>query len=380
MTQVRRRAQGEGGVYRRASDERWVGSLDLGNVDGKRRRKTVYGRTQREVLQALAELRRANERGQDFTQVALTVGQWLDEWLEIKQVDGARPSTLRSYRWLADSHVRPSLGRHRLDKLTPGHVRALLSEKLASDLSPATVAHILRLLRNALGEAERLDLVTRNVAKAVRTPKVAAYEAAALDVEGARRLIGAMRGLRLEGLFMVALVLGLRRGEVLGLEWSDIDFPAGTVRIRQSLQRFDGALHLVSTKTRSSAATLAAPPGLMQILREHKRRQQQERLALGEAWPNTDLVFTSTTGTPLEPRNATRAWSSIRLAANVPNLRLHDLRHSCATVLTALGVHPRVVMEMLRHSQISTTMNTYAHVAPALQRDAADALEAALFA
>lgn len=379
MTQGRRRAHGEGAVYQRESDGRWVGSLDLGYVDGRRCRKTVYGKTQREAVAKLADLRKAAERGQDLTQRTPTVEQWFERWLEHKQADGTRPTTLRSYRGLATHHVLPDLGMLPLDKVTPAHVRGLLTRKSATDLSPATVAHLLRLLRNALGEAVRLDLVPRNVALAVRMPKVPQYQAQALDIDGARALIAVLAGRRLEALFLTALVLGLRRGEVIALRWSDLDLDTGTVRIGNSLQRLDGRLQLVPTKTKQSTATVAMPEGLVTVLRRHRARQQEERLALGADWPGTDLVFTSTTGTPLEPRNVTRIWHSVRTEAGLPDLRLHDLRHSCATILTALGVHPRVVMETLRHSQISITMNTYSHVAPTLQRAASDALGEALF-
>ena len=183
----------------------------------------------------------------------------------------------------------------------------------------------------------------------------------------------------MHALFATTLVLGLRRGEVLALSWDDVDLDDNVIRVRRSLQRLDGTLQLVETKTRSSTATLAVPPSLIAILARHRIQQQVDRLALGEAWPGLDLVFTSSTGTALEPRNVTREWDRLRRQADLPHLRLHDLRHSCATILTAFGVHPRIVMEMLRHSEIGITMNTYAHVAPLLQRAAADALEAALF-
>jgi integrase len=379
MNKARRRSHGEGAVYRRASDGRWVGSLNLGYVDGRRRRKQVYGHTEREVITKLNLLHRAAEQGQDLSQTSPTLSQWLDQWLEIKSSDGTRASTLRSYRGLIENHVRPTLGRKRLDKLTPADVRNFITAKSQSHLSPATVAHLLRLLRNTLGEAERLDLVSRNVAKAVKMPRVPTREVHALDVDQARTLLTVLDGHRLHALFATTLVLGLRRGEVLGLSWSDIDPDHSAIRVRHSLQRLDGSLRLVETKTRASTATLAAPPSLMAILARHRVEQQRERLALGAAWPELDLVFTSTTGTALEPRNVTREWDRLRTQAGLPHLRLHDLRHSCATILTALGVHPRVVMEMLRHSQIGMTMNTYAHVTPLLQRDAADALEAALF-
>lgn len=379
MTRPRRRSQGEGAIYKRASDGRWVGSLNLGLVNGKRRRKQVYGSTEREVLAALNDLRRTLEQGSDLTQRTRTLAVWLDDWLEIKGGDGTRASTLRSYRWLIESHIKPVLGAKRLDKLAAVDVRALITEKGQSALAPASVAHILRLLRNALGEAERLDLVSRNVAKAVRMPRVPAHQVDALDVAQARLLLNVIASHRLHALFATALVLGLRRGEVLGLSWADVDFDSNVVHVRQSLQRLDGSLQLVEPKTRASNAVLAAPPGLMKILARHRSQQQAERLMLGSAWPGLDLIFTSTTGTALDPRNVSREWDRLRRTAGLPMFRLHDLRHSCATILTALGVHPRVVMEMLRHSQISITMNTYAHVAPLMQRDAADALEAALF-
>lgn len=241
------------------------------------------------------------------------------------------------------------------------------------------MAHLLRLLRNTLGEAERLDLVSRNVAKAVKMPRVPVKQVQALDVEQARDLLTVLRRHRLHALFATTLVLGLRRGEALGLSWEDVDQQHNLIRIRQSLQRLDGSLKLVETKTKSSTATVAVPPSLMAILNKHRAEQQAHRLALGAAWRGHGLVFTSTTGTPLEPRNVSREWDRVRRQAGLPDLRLHDLRHSCATILVALGIHPRVVMEMLRHSQIGITMNTYSHVAPLLQREAADALEAALF-
>lgn len=375
----RRRSHGEGAVYRRASDGRWVGSLNLGYIGGKRVRKQVYGRTEREVLTALNDLRRGAEAGRDLTKTAPTVSQWLDQWQRIKKADGLRATTLRFYAQLIETHVKPELGRTRLDRLTPGDVRDLISTKSESHLSPATVAHILRLLRNALGEAERLDLVTRNVAKAVRMPKVPRREVDVLDVEKARRLLAIIDQHRLCALFSTALVMGLRRGEVLGLSWADLDFEAGTIRVSHSLQRVGGALQLVPPKTPGSARVLAAPPSLMRMLSKHRVKQQAERLTLGAHWPGLNLVFTSTVGTPLEPRNVSREWEQVRQQAGLPDMRFHDLRHSCATILTALGVHPRVIMEMLRHSQIGMTMDIYAHVGPVLQREAADALETALF-
>lgn len=374
----RRRPHGEGSVYKRG-DGRWVGALNLGYVAGRRVRKTVYGKSQREVLQKMNDLRRAAETGRYIEQASPLLSTWLDEWLGMKAAEGTRPSTLRAYRWQIETHIKPLLGQRRLDKLLPSDVRALVQEARRAGLAPASLNHLIGLMRNTLGDAERDELVQRNVAKAVRKVAVPKRESGALDVPQARTILAAIRGHRLEALFATTLLLGLRRGEVLGLCWEDFDFTAGTVRIQRSLQRVEGSLQLVPVKTTSSAARLALPPSLGRLLAQHRARQSEARLALGEAWPGNDLVFTSTVGTPLEPRNVTREWDKVRRDAGLDHVRFHDLRHSCATILVALGVHPRVVMETLRHSTVGMTMDIYSHVGPMLQREAADALESALF-
>lgn len=375
-----RRPSGVGSVYKRQSDGRWVGVLNLGYADGRRTRKVVYGATQREVVQKLDSLRRDVDNGRDLTQAETTVQRFLtDVWLPMKEVDGTRASTLRSYRWLVHTHVVPSLGRKSLGDLTTRDVQIWMNEKRASDLSLATCNHALRLLRNALGDAEDLGLIGRNVARSVKLAKVPQRTVPALDVDSARSLMLALEGHRMQALITTILVLGLRRGEALGLRWADVDFDAGVVHVRQTLQRLDGELRVEATKTGSSSAPLAAPPSLLRLLEAHRRGQLKDQLAFGQG-DTSDLVFRSTTGTPLEPRNASREWEKIRAAAGLPDVRLHDLRHSCATILTAQGVHPRVVMEMLRHSQIGVTMNVYSHVSPLLQREAAEVLERALFA
>jgi integrase len=376
---VTRRGHGEGSIYRRASDGRWAGVLDLGYVDGKRSRRVVYGRTQREVRDKLTDLRRQSDQGRDLSLPNMTVAQWLDNWIPIKEAEGRRPATIRSYRWLIETHVKPDLGKIRLDKLTPGRVRDHITSKSTSDLSAATVAHILRLLRNTLGEAERLELVSRNVAKAVRMPTVPQFQARGLTVDETKSLLMAIKGHRHEALYATMLVAGLRRGEALGLFWEDIGLDSHVIDVRRSLQRIGQSLQIVEPKTRASHAPIPIPSGLVSILTAHRARQQKERLALGPRWPGLDAVFTSTTGTFVEPRNLSREWANVRAQAGLEGLRMHDLRHSTATVLTSLGIHPRVTMEMLRHADISTTMNVYAHAPSHLQREAANAMQHAIF-
>ncbi len=176
------------------------------------------------------------------------------------------------------------------------------------------------------------------------------------------------------------LALGLRRGEALGLRWQDVDPDGAVLHVRQQLQRIEGKLELREPKTRKGRRTVALPAVAVAALRAHRARQNAERLALGEAWADRGLVFTSEGGTPIDPGNLKRSWHALRKRAKLDGLRFHDLRHGCATLLLAQGVHPSVVMETLGHSQISVAMNVYSHVLPMLQREAVDALDAALAA
>lgn len=232
-------------------------------------------------------------------------------------------------------------------------------------------------LRKALNQALRWGLVTKNAATLADPPKAEPREIRPLDPDEARRFLDAARGDRLEALYSVALSLGLRMGEILGLRWEDVDLDARTLTVRKQLQRLDGKPQLVDLKTRQSRRTLALPAGLAGALREHRKRQLEARLLAGERWRGEDwgLVFTSTIGTPLDPRNLTDRYKALLARAGLPALRFHDLRHSCASLLIAQGIPAKIVMETLGHSQISLTLNTYAHVFPEVQRQAAEAMD-----
>lgn len=235
------------------------------------------------------------------------------------------------------------------------------------------------LIRNVLADAEREELVHRNVAKLVRPPKARREEVRALTVGNARRLMGTVRGDRFEALWVCALTLGLRKGGLLGLHWSDVDFVNSTLTVRQALQRVGGRLILVEPKTALSRRTVPAPPPTLAALRAQRTRQNADRLAAGASWRDSGLVFTTHLGGPLEPRNVNRAWYAVRSSAGIPGLRLHDLRHSCASFMLAAGASPRTVMKTLGHSQIGLTMNTYTHVLPEIEREAIDAAAKAIF-
>jgi integrase len=240
------------------------------------------------------------------------------------------------------------------------------------------VLYVRGVLRRALNEALRWGLVARNVATLVQPPRVRRYEISPLDAEQAQRLLTAIRGDRLEALFSVALAVGLRQGEALGVRWQDVDLDAGVLRVRHALQAVDGQLMLVEPKTTRSRRTIQLPSLAVGALREHRARQSVERTLAGDAWTDQDFVFTSQLGRPLHGATVTHRFQQLLAAAGLPRQRFHDLRHGCATLLLAQGVSPRVVMDVLGHSAITLTLNTYSHVVPALQTEAARRMDAAL--
>lgn len=374
----KRRGKGEGTIYERP-DGSWCAIVDHGVIDGKRRRTSLYGKTRKEVVEKLKALRLQELQGMAIDRPKQTVAQFLNLWLEQVVAVRNKPRTQRSYQDMVRLHLIPHLGRHLLDKLAASHIQAMLNAMHSKGLSARSVQYAKGVLHRALNVAVKWDLVVRNVAARADAPAGKARPIAPLTEAQARKLLDAVKGHRMEALYRVALSLGLRRGEVLALRWEDVDFDKGTLRISGALQRVDGKLHRSTPKTEASAATLPLPDTLARVLRQHQAAQALVR-ANRKDWEEHGYVFPSERGTPMEPRNLVRHFKAALKRADLPKtIRFHDLRHSCATLLIAQGVHPRVVMEILRHANISVTMNTYAHVIPEQQRDATAKL-AGLFA
>lgn len=372
----RRRGHGEGSIYQR-KDGRFAASFDLGHVNGVRKRKTIYGATRREVVEKLRVAQRHFAENRLVADERQTVRQYLDWWLTNVAPRTVRPSTLLSYEQKA-KHINSVIGDVRLARLTPQHVHHLIERKLSEGLSPRGVAYIHAVLRRALGQAERWDLVSRNVARLVDPPRTPFREVIPLTPDEAQQLLLAASGARLEAMYFVALGLGLRLGEVLGLHWQDVNLDEGHLRVRVSLQRIGPDLVFTEPKSARSRRTIPLPEAVREALRSRRRVQLRERLLAGPIWEENDLVFATERGRPLDPRNVGRAFHRLCKRAGIGPRRFHDLRHTCASLLVAQGVHPRVVMEILGHSQISLTMNTYSHVLPSAQREAVDRLAAVL--
>jgi integrase len=365
-----RRASGEGSIYRRRNGT-WSAIATL--PDG--RRKHVYGKTRDEVRRKLAEILHAVQNGGYTDARGKTLGEFLDQWL----IDAVKPRvrawTFAGYEVHVRVHIKPVLGRVALEKLSPQHVQYLLNRKLEEGLKPKSVRYLRGTLRTALNDAVRWGLVSRNAAALVDGPRVERYDIQPLTPTEARAFLDSINGDRLEALYSVALTMGLRQGEALGLRWQDIDLELGYMRISKQLQRVHGAPTLVEPKTERSRRTLVMPPMITRDLQHHLARQQKERSAAGDRWAETGLVFATVDGKPLDGTAISKGFHRLLERAGLEQRRFHDLRHSCATLLLVQGVSPRVVMDLLGHSQIGLTMNTYSHVIPDLRRDAADRMQ-----
>jgi integrase len=374
---TRRRGRGEGSIRHRP-DGRWEATIEVGWQNGKRKRRWLYGPTRRDVQELLAAAQQEQKDGLQAIGVNVTVGQFLQQWLDSSRA-GLRPKTLTSYEGTVRLHIVPTLGRVALRKLSPPQVQDLLRAKTAAGLSPRTVRYVLLVLRIALGKGVKWSLVTRNVAALVDAPRVPYRATFFLGPDEARRFLEVTADDRLAALYTVALSLGLRRGEALGLRWSDIDLEAGRLTVSAALQRIKGqGPQLVETKTARSRRTIALPAMSIAALRQHYVRELEERAVAGSRWVETGFVFTTRHGRPLDGDNVTRDFQRLLERCGLPRLRFHDLRHSAASLLLAQGVPPRVVMDVLGHSQIGVTMNLYTKVIPVLLDDAAKAMDRAL--
>jgi integrase len=394
----RKRGNSEGSIYQ-MKDGRWRAAISIGYRDGKALRKVYTAATRSEVKDKLTKALRDQQEGLPIVGEKETVGHFLAHWLEQVASTKVRPSTLESYRWITERHLMPSLGRYKLARLSAQEIQAFLSERLKSGrqphtnrtkkpqepvapvnstLSARTVQHIHATLRTALEQALRWNLVARNVATMVEPPRVRRQEVEPYTPDEGRRLLQAVASDRLEALYSAAMALGLRQGEALALKWSDVDFTAGILSVRNSLQRVNGKLQLVEVTTQRSRRTITLPAVAVAALHRHQARQDAERRFAGDRWRASDFIFTTTIGTPLDGTSVTHRFQSILKDAGLRRIRFHDLRHTCATLLLAQGVHPRVIMEILGHSQIAITMNLYAHVIPAMQKEVAAQMDAVL--
>jgi integrase len=283
-----------------------------------------------------------------------------------------KQSTLENYAYITRLHIIPELGSVRLRALKSHDVRRHYREKLDAGLSPRTVQIIHTVLRKALQLAVRDDVLPRNICDAVTAPRQTKREMQPLTPEQAKRLLENVREDRLRALYVLAITAGLREGELLGLRWEDVNLEGGLLQVRQQLTRTRDGLSFTAPK-RGKARVVRLTDKAIAALEAHWVAQNEEP---GSLWEETNLVFTSTIGTPVDVGNLTyRSFRPLLKRTNLPRIRFHDLRHTCATLLLSKGTHPKIVQEMLGHANISMTMDTYSHVLPDMQEKAVSAMD-----
>lgn len=380
-----RRARGDDSVYRDGS--RWRGVIHLGvGPDGQRLRKKVRGKSKAEVLDKLKALRREFDAGLVRADDRLTMRMFLDRWVSTNLDGLVSEKTRDSYADTVRLHLKPALGNVVVRRLTVADVDRVWRTKREQGYKPNSIRIMRTVLRLALTQAEREGLVTRNVAALSGSPRIRAAEGRALTVGEARELLAALSGHRLELVITLALVFGLRRGEALGLRWAALDLDVGTLRVTHSVKRVKSPpgeatkTHIVvgELKTRRSRRTLFLTPQLVELLRKHRARQTEERIAAGRAYQDRGLIFPTEIGTPLDPDNFSHTFSRLTKRAGLGHWHPHELRHSGASLMLAQGTDLYVVSEILGHSSIAITKDVYGHLVEGHQRTAAEAMSAAL--
>ncbi|MDO8750671.1 MAG: site-specific integrase [Dehalococcoidia bacterium] len=341
----------------------------------KQGRQTVHG-TKRDADAKLREILTALDKGAYITPTKETLGAFLVHWLEAYGATNTSPRTLKDYRGIVRRYLIPVLGDTPLVALRPGHVQDLYAYMQGRGLSPLTILHTHRLLREAISYAVKWGLLGRNVCDSATPPRPARTEMAAMDAETVERFETACEVSAFGDLFKVALRTGLRRSEILALKWDSVDLEKRTLRVVAGLHRLpQQGMVLLPTKTAKSRRQISFSQEVVDILRSIRGSQLVSQATLGPAWNSTGYVFTRPDGRCLDPEAATRAFTAMARSIGRSDLHFHSLRHTHASLMLAAGVHPKVVSERLGHSSISVTMDIYSHVLPGLQEDAVDRLE-----
>ena len=357
---AKRRAKGEGTIWHSKTDGRWKAQITLFN--GTRRGKT--GKTQKEVKDWLLEQRRKLSTGLIVADDQIRLGDFLDRYLAAAS-HKLRSTTLRAHSNMVRIHIIPSLGNIRLVDLQPYHIQEFYTQKLEEGLSRRSVQYIHAILHKALNQALRWELVNRNVTDLVDAPRPKRKTFRTWTADEVKRFLAAVEGHQWYPIYVIAAYTGLRQGEVLGLHKEDVDLKSGVIQVRHQITYVLGdGLHITEPKTEASRRPVTLPETALNVLKTYLKDFKGDK-----------LIFTTRSGRPISPRNIVRHFKSVIAAEGLPEIRFHDLRHTHATLLLAAGVHPKIVQERLGHSSITLTLDTYSHVIPSLQTEAADQFE-----
>src|SRR5215213_1792769 len=360
-----RRGNGEGTIPRR-KDGRWEAKYTVYTAEEPKRR-ALYGKTRKVAADKLARALADRTSGHTFDTENMTVGEYLDRWLNDSDKGSVRTSTYERHERIVRLHLKPALGRLKLSKLTPAHVQGLYRDKLDSGLSPATVQKIHTVLHKALTQALKWNMIPRNAADVVKAPRPVPEEMHPLSPDEARNLIEAARGDKLEAPYILAVHTGMRQGELLGLKWEDVDLNEGVIHIRRTVVRSGGKISLGEPKTKGSRRPVHLTGAAVEALQAHLEQQLEDIQRLGDLYRDDGLVFTSEVGTLINPSNLRRrSFAPLLQRAGLPQIRFHDLRHTCATLLLSRNTNPRLVQALLGHATVAITLDTYSHIIPGM--------------
>lgn len=378
-----------GSVFKRTRSWAFVVEVSR-SADGKRTRHQKAGfATKKDAERAMSEVIHRLGTGEYVPPAKLTFGAFLQqEWLPAIKAS-VRPSTFDSYSTIVLKHLSPALGETTLQQLTPARLNAFYAELLntgRSDgrggLSPKSVRNIHVTIRKALGDAVKWSFIPRNPAAFAEPPRLARAgdrELKTWNPEEVRAFLEVARGERLFAAWLLATSTGMRRGEVLGLRWSDVDFERARVSVRQTLICVSYEIQFSTPKTAKGRRSLALDKSTVATLREHRKRQLEEKMAIGSLYADSGLVFCKVDGSPMHPDLFSQQFDRMVARSSLPRIRLHDLRHTHATLALQAGLHPKVVSERLGHASVSFTLDVYSHAIPAMQEDAAERIASLVF-
>jgi len=362
---AKRRSRGEGTIFLDKSSGLWVAEITLPN--GKKRRK--YSKTQTVVKEWLLAQRNALKQGLLVESEKVTVSQFLDCYFTDVASHTVRPKTLESYEYIIRMHIKPEIGPIKLSALRPDHLQKLYSDKLNSGLSRRTVQYIHSVMHKSLDQALRWGLVQRNVADLVDAPSVKRKALNVWSVEQTKKFLDTVKDRRFYPIYVIAISCGMREGEILGLHYEDVDFENGLIHVRHAIQYLLGkGLVLTEPKTEKARRSIKMPDITLQALRQHYDKQKR----------NQGFIFITGNNTPISPRNLVRDFKSVLAETGLPDIRFYDLRHLCATLHLMAGTHPKTVQSLLGHSQINLTLDTYSHMLPVLEEEAAEKMNSIL--
>lgn len=370
-----------GGTIRQRPDGRWEARFTVGRDPGtgKQVQRSVYGSTQKEVRQKLAQITAAIDSGTYQGTNKMTVSAWFREWLDVFCANKVKPLTLQSYESVIKNHITPAVGAMKLQAVKGTHIQKIYNTMTAAGLSGKTVKNVSAVLHKAFSVALKQGLITSNPCEGAELPKAGRHEIAPLADEEIPRFLEAINGSPMRNAYALCLFAGLREGECMGLSWKQVDFQRGRITVSQQLQKekIKGGRYYIEPTTKSGKPrTIEPPPIAFEYLRAEKVKQAENRLAAGAAWSNPDdLVFTDESGRHYAVSTFYKRFKQIAASVGRPDARPHDLRHTAATVAIASGADVKSVQTLLGHATASFTLNVYAHTSEQMMKDTASRVQ-----